>query len=497
MLIRRAFAITAVCLLASCGEPTEPDGVVQVTIQGPDTLQLASLGVAVSLSATVSVSEGTVPPTSWRSTDENVIDVRDGSALSVGNGTAMIIASAEDAADTVTAIVDQVPVAIEFARRPADAAVNETPILPTVVVVLDNNGVPVQNLSGAVTVTLVNNPGGANLTGTTTRPIQSGVAEFTDLRMDAPGDGYTLGASSGGFSIESDPFSILVSPDLIRFHNTADTEIGTFLDGHSAFFVNDLVETTDDSSVTTVFGSGSPLGEIAAFTVGRPPSVTTPGWTSGVDTVDVTFRDIIRIRVTAWIIAGPFSALQDRAISQAATTTAVWLSERMGVEFEEFEIVDATGDPDASRLQETTQCNQQSLARASIGERVGRINLYYVGVVDGGHDRGYSCGNTIFMADRSGHELLAHELGHSFGLGHVDNLTGYDQTNVMHSASNTRAFLTEGQVFRSHYNTYSALNDLYAIRPSGLRSCFDSAVSEECPSLIRRIWADGAFGPNE
>jgi hypothetical protein len=101
------------------------------------------------------------------------------------------------------------------------------------------------------------------------------------------------------------------------------------------------------------------------------------------------------------------------------------------------------------------------------------------------------------MAEQSGHELLSHEIGHSFGLGHVDGDSRYDQTNVMHSASNVRQFLTEGQVFRSHYNSFSALRSLYAARTDAARNCADSSGSTTCPALERRLWPDGSFPSDE
>ena len=48
-----------------------------------------------------------------------------------------------------------------------------------------------------VTLSLANNPGGATLGGTTTITIDdgSGEADFDDLTLDKPGQGYTLQAS--------------------------------------------------------------------------------------------------------------------------------------------------------------------------------------------------------------------------------------------------------------------------------------------------------------
>lgn len=141
------------------------------------------------------------------------------------------------------------------------------------------------------------------------------------------------------------------------------------------------------------------------------------------------------------------------------------------------------------------------------------INIYYVDRVGGGPSSvgtgtGWSCkndhesdngGDFVAMGSATGDELLAHELGHSFALQHTNGLTGYDTTNVMHNASNTREFLTEGQTFRLHMLAGSAINDanIYGARP-GLttRDCRINAASEICVDNKKRIWADGAFPAN-
>jgi hypothetical protein len=120
--------------------------------------------------------------------------------------------------------------------------------------------------------------------------------------------------------------------------------------------------------------------------------------------------------------------------------------------------------------------------------------------VDGGTDRGRACpigGDHVVMAERTGHELLAHEIGHLLSLTHTDARTDFfDPTNVMHSASNRRHYLTEGQVFRQQFDTNSVLNRLFDLRSRDARSCPSGTASALCPAIESRIWADGAFPPN-
>ncbi len=61
----------------------------------------------------------------------------------------------------------------------------------------------------------------------------------------------------------------------------------------------------------------------------------------------------------------------------------------------------------------------------------------------------------------------------------------------------TRAFITEGQLFRAHLNGNSALNGVYNARAGEpTRTCGHNADNNDCPVLNTRIWADGAFPAN-
>jgi hypothetical protein len=56
------------------------------------------------------------------------------------------------------------------------------------------------SFTGGVTITLGANPGGATLTGTTTATAVGGIATFSNLSLDKSGTGYTLVASTSGFT---------------------------------------------------------------------------------------------------------------------------------------------------------------------------------------------------------------------------------------------------------------------------------------------------------
>jgi len=240
--------------------------------------------------------------------------------------------------------------------------------------------------------------------------------------------------------------------------------------------------------------------EVVVFTNRRPPALLDPApWTSGSDVAVVPLQDKMGLAVTVWIVKGPFEDQRERAIDACVTTSSIWNSERMGAGFSTFDIKDATGDADADDYFDF-DCSMRADMQDDIGRDAGRINIYYVETVDGGVGRGQACSigsDFVAMAERSGDELLSHELGHNFDLLHVNALADFDQTNIMHSASSTRAFVTEGQLFRAHLRSGSAINDTYGARPGlPLRECGHTTANADCPGIGKRIWADGTFPAN-
>jgi hypothetical protein len=87
----------------------------------------------------------------------------------------------------------------QFVVEPAGATAG-TVIQPDVKVgVADAYGNLLTTATGVVTLTILNNPAGGTLFGIVSRTLVSGtgIATFSDLRIDRAGDGYTLRAGSG------------------------------------------------------------------------------------------------------------------------------------------------------------------------------------------------------------------------------------------------------------------------------------------------------------
>lgn len=292
--------------------------------------------------------------------------------------------------------------------------------------------------------------------------------------------------------------------DSLRIHNGSGNPVGLLIDAqNSSGFVNDHATVTSRSEIaTTNYRSSADSNEVLGFTMDRPPTYVSTPWTPQRDTFDVTFQPLIRIPVTVWIIKGPFSQQRLHAIEACIRTSAIWHAERMGVEFSPFEVRDATGDPEASAHYafpngDVGDSVWQPL-RDDIGFVPNRLNIYWVDTVNGMTGSGWSnFGAQIVMGKNSGVELLSHEIGHAFSLTHTNGDANFDVQNIMASASNTRQFVSEGQLFRSHLNPMSALNALYNSRPGEItRNCPYGASGPLCPVIHKRIWADGNFPAN-
>src|SRR5271157_4920087 len=174
----------------------------------------------------------------------------------------------------------------------------------------------------------------------------------------------------------------------------------------------------------------------------------------------------------------------------AIQTPVAWTS---GIDFH-----DATDNPSAPLYSNFSDCDMKLSMQAAIGKDPGRINVYMVNLVQGIVGYGQACGigsDFVALSADAGDALLAHEIGHDFGLEHIDALVSdFDQTNVMYSASDVRQYFTEGQLFRAHLAPLSALNAVYPDRKGQpQRYCAQAASDSFCPPIARRIWADGAF----
>ena len=115
-----------------------------------------------------------------------------------------------------------------FTTQPSNLVAGGT-ITPAVRVgIQDALGNPVTSATNQVTVAFGANPGGATLGGTRTVAAVAGVATFSTLTVDRPGNGYTLQASASGLSgTTSSLFNVTTGSAANITNNSATTLSGT------------------------------------------------------------------------------------------------------------------------------------------------------------------------------------------------------------------------------------------------------------------------------
>jgi len=287
--------------------------------------------------------------------------------------------------------------------------------------------------------------------------------------------------------------------------NSSGQAVGLMVDGQdSSGVVNDRGFVSSASAIGVgTLNLATQSNEVVGFTNDRPPKYLNTPWTSNRDNFNLDFRPVIGIPVTVWIVKGPFADQRQHAIEACIRTSAIWHNERMGVIFTPFTIIDATADPEAPAHYAFPNGDLGDVVwkplRDDIGFVAGQLNIYWVDTVNGGTGNGWSnFGAQIAMGKNTGDELLSHEIGHAFSLTHVDSDANFNVENIMFSASNTRQYATEGQLFRAHLNPTSILDAVYNARPGELtRNCsYSNTATALCPAIQKRLWADGGFPAN-
>lgn len=281
--------------------------------------------------------------------------------------------------------------------------------------------------------------------------------------------------------------------DVVVLEEAVDGHVGLVVSGETSFGVIRDYATSWSGTTLYVppFEPTSGFRDLVLFTRTRAPVLLVPFWSAGRDTIMAAFPPLVRIDVTVWIVRGPWESQRAVALEHAAVASQIWSQERVGVDFGEFEVIDATNHPLASDYYDMTE---QDVCGGAISESIGavegRINVYYVDTIDS--YGGYACREIVAMAAHSGQfgGLLAHELGHLMALPHAP--PSWSTTNVMHTGGGAQPpyYLTEGQTFRMHFDDQSRLNTLYHLRPPAQqRHCFGDV--QTCMALDARVWPDG------
>lgn len=158
----------------------------------------------------------------------NLIDNLNGSATFTGvlTGSATIRASSGTLNETQSGTISVIPGAassLAFHQQPSNIEQNISISPAPTVRVLDAAGnLRTNDNSTQVSIAISNNPAGGSLSGTSPVTASGGVATFSNLSINEPGEGYTLQATSSGLTPDtSDAFDIM-GPDQ-ELYNTPGT----------------------------------------------------------------------------------------------------------------------------------------------------------------------------------------------------------------------------------------------------------------------------------
>lgn len=146
-------------------------------------------------------SGGSINPTSGLYTAGNTMNVTD---------TIRVTDAFGSTADATANVIPGPPTRLVFSVQPSNGSAGQA-ISPAIqVAVQDNNGNTIPNATNAVTLNLLDNPGGSTLSGTVTRNAVNGIATFNDISLNKVGNGYTFTAGSVGLTGGlSDAFNIV------------------------------------------------------------------------------------------------------------------------------------------------------------------------------------------------------------------------------------------------------------------------------------------------
>jgi hypothetical protein len=384
-----------------------------------------------------------------------------------------------------------------FLDNPSDA-ISGTRLPPLRVHIVGLDRRPLSFANGRLEVALAGNPTGASLEGRVWYDLRAGEAIIDDLSIGQPGEGYALSATWNDVTGLSRDFAIVEDYDAIRVAKRGERSVGLLISGGDATgaVVEQAVVAEADVVQAGLLRSAPSLeaNRVVAFARDRSPAlVQRVPWTPGIDTAEVVLRDRSPVHLSVWFVHGGLAFMESLVFQALLDAEVLWAEERLGLMVGLVEIIDATEHPAAElfRDREATAGFMDSL-QTVIGERPDRINVYsvsrlqqgartFAGVAELG-------GNAIALTPGgwSG-AILAHELGHNFGLRHVDEEVGFDGRNVMFSRGGERRFFSEGQTFRIHFTGESALHYVSG-RPTTL-------TGDRIPPLDLRLWGDEQNAP--
>lgn len=255
---------------ATAGVALSPAVEVAITDAFGNTVPEATDAVTVGLSANPGSTtlSGTLTVTSVagiaRFTDLLITKAATGYALSGSSG------SLAEAISDAFSIAPGPAAQVSFAAQPSDVQANAV-MAPVLVTISDAFG---NAATDSVILTIGANPWGGpgtrpgSLSGTARLNPTNGTATYTDLRIDKPGEGYRLRATSGTASGESTPFHVELTFSSITagvMHTCSLTSSGPYCWGSNASGrLGVATGSTGDDSVPAFVNAGVTFAQIGA-----------------------------------------------------------------------------------------------------------------------------------------------------------------------------------------------------------------------------------------
>jgi hypothetical protein len=255
--------------------------------------------------------------------------------------------------------------------------------------------------------------------------------------------------------------------------------------------------------------------EVVAFTAGKAPAYSQAAFTSAADTVNLNYQPMVDLRVKVWVLCADancsVSPITDDTrtdiVTKLAAAKLLFLDQGAGIQLNLNDpnlISDQTANAAKNKYHDFgSQCDKFLDLVSGILDK-DALNLYIVRSVENQFGRGQTCWlpNVAALGYLFDGGLIAHEMGHDHWLQHAElfqELAALGTKNIMHSLSTERTYLSEGEVFRMHFERNSVLNRVNAkysnppVRRPEARSCNDGSAikpSKPCPSLGLRLWTD-------
>jgi hypothetical protein len=279
--------------------------------------------------------------------------------------------------------------------------------------------------------------------------------------------------------------------DTIKTSNNIGGDSAVILaDYRKAGCENDVLHrTTGSVGIGNAVTNGACNSEVSVFSddnaMSFQPGVNT--WTGAIgDIHKVALKPVITVPVTVWVArAGAVAAATD----DMANANLLYNQNNVGVQFDAT-INDVSGDPNAVATIGGTagDCATAGALAGTAFHTADTLNIYYVN----GAFTGVNCGanrNVNFLGTIANIASLPHEIGHAYSLrpsasgGHVNNLPGFGNDNIMFAGGPaTRSNFTVGQAFRLNVSDISMLN-VNGDRTDPTRSCPPLTTDALCPDL--------------